>query len=162
MPVATIDTYAATNPALCSVVLRAFFEGYTEADNDGAPIPLAILPLPIVLTEHIARTIEPTNVTTGLLPWIVRNQEVTIGLWERVTKSARYSKKALLFGIRYRIIDVTSAGRLISIKNGLSKQPRFAASTEPGRAIRFAKRLGVWMGEVRDMDTIFISLGINR
>lgn len=158
----TIDTYAATNPALCSLVLRAFIEGYVEADPEGAPIPLSILPLPIVFTEQIAKTIDPTNVKTGLLPWVVKNQEITIGLSERITKSAEYSRKALLFGIRYQVIGLNQAGRLIPVKTGLKKQANFPATTEPGRAIRFATRLGVWMGEVREMDTIFVSLGVNR
>lgn len=162
MPATTIDIYAATNPAFCSLVLRSFIEGYAEADSDGVPIPLSILPLPMVLTDQIARTIDSTNVKTGLLPWVVRNQEVTVGLWDRVIKSAEYSKRALLFGIRYRVIGLNSKGRLTAIKVGLARQPNFPASSEPGRAIRFAKRLGVWMGEVKEMDTIFVSLGVNR
>jgi hypothetical protein len=157
-----IDTYAATNPALCSLALRAFAEGYAESNPDGLPLPLIILPLPIVLTEQIAATIDSTNVTTGLLPWIVRNQEITIGLWDKVARTSVFSRQALLFGIRYRIINMTADGRLLPDKTGLARQPTFPASTEPGRAIRFAKRLGIWMGEVREMDTIFISLGINR
>lgn len=158
----TIDTYAATNPAMCSLIVRAFLEGYTGADAEGTPIALSILPLPIVLTARIAQTIDSTNVKTGLLPWIVKNQEITIGLWDRITKSVEYSQRALLFGIRYRVIGMNSVGRLIPLQTGLVKQPRFPASTEPGRAISYARRLGVWMGEVKEMNTIFIGLGVNR
>lgn len=162
MATVSIDTFAATNPAFCSLVLHAFVSGYVEADHEGLPLPLVILPLPIVLSEQVAATLVPTRITTGLLPWVVKNQEITIGLWDRIAKTATFSRQALLFGLRYRIITMNSAGRFVPEKTGLAKQPTFPASTDPGRAIRLAKRLGVWVGQVKEADTIFISLGLNR
>jgi hypothetical protein len=162
MATTSIDVYAATNPAFCSLVLRSFVAGYAESDASGSPLPLIILPLPIVLTEEISLALMGTNVKTGLLPWAVRSQEAILGLADRVADAASFSREALLFGIRYRIVSITSDGRLHPDARGLAKQPDFPVATDLGRALSLARRLGLWMGQIRDIDTIFISLGIDR
>lgn len=162
MAAASIDTFATTNPAYCSLVLRAFAEGYVQADPDGVPLALMVLPLPLVLTREIADTLQRTNVMTGLLPWVNANPEITVGLAERVSRTSAYSRRALLFGLRQRILDVTSAGRVVPISDGLVRQPNFPASTEPGRAISHARRVGTWAGQVRSPETVFVGLGGNR
>ena len=162
MAAASIDTYAVTNPAFCSLVLRAFTEGYVEGDPAGVPLALILLPLPLVLTREIAETLGHTNVTTGLLPWVSSNPQVTIGLSERLANTARYSREVLLFGLRQRIVDINDGGRVVPIPDGLVRKPSFAVSTEPGRAISLSRRLGVWAGQVGSPETVFLSLGANR
>src|SRR5688572_1603937 len=104
MSSASVDTYAAVNPAFCSLVLRAFVDGYCKVDARGASLPLSILPLPLVLTSGIAESLASTNVTTGLLPWTTRSQPSLVGLSERVEVTAEFSKRALLFAVRYSIL----------------------------------------------------------
>jgi hypothetical protein len=162
MPPASIDTYAVSNPAFCSLVLRAFAEGYVQADPAGVPLALVLLPVPLVMTKEIADTLGSTNVNTGLLPWVSNNPQVTIGFSQRVTNTAHYSREALLFGLRQRIVDINESGRVVPITDGLAKKPAFPVSTEPGRAMSLARRLGVWAGQVGSPETVFVSLGGNR
>jgi hypothetical protein len=158
----SIDVYASTNPALCALVLRSFVEGYESEDSAGAPLSLVFLPLPLVLSDEIAATLESTITTTGLLPWVGQYPEITVGFPEKVTRTASFSRQGLLFGIRQRALTVTGEGRVLAISDGLRKKPTFKLSTEPGRAMNIAKRLGVWMGRVRSEGTIFVCLGTHR
>jgi hypothetical protein len=158
----SIDVFATTNPAYCSLVLRAFVEGYMQGDKEGVPLPLVILPLPLVATESIANTLASTNASTGLLPWISRNPEVTIGMSERLAKTAGFSQDGLLFGIRFGILTISKAGRVITADAGLKKKLKLPATEEPGRGIALSRRIGIWAGQVQSPETVFISLGANR
>lgn len=162
MAIPSVDSFAATNPALCSLILRAFAEGYVEEDGEGVPVPLVLVPLPLVLSEAVASTLSATNSATGLLPWLARFQEVKIGMAERVARVAGFSRQALLFGLRYRVLGITPAGRVVPESAGLVKKPNFPASAEPGRFLSLAKRLGGWSGQVRSPETVLLCLGANR
>ena len=158
----SIDIYASTNPALGALVIRAFVEAYIKEDATGVPLSLIYLPLPLVLSGEIASTLEETAATTGLLPWVGRYPQVTVGFPERLTRTAKFSRHGLLFGIRQRILTVNAQGRVLSISTGLMKKPNFDTATEPGRAIKLAKRLGAWIGRVRSEETVFVCLGAHR
>ncbi len=162
MAMTSIDTFASTNPAFCSLVIRAFVEGYVGEDPDGSFLPLILLPIPLVLTEETAATIAQTNSSTGLLPWLGRFPEVTVMLGNRIRGTANISRQALLFGIRQRVLFVLPSGRVILEADGLRRKPSFPATSEVGRATSYAKRLGTWCGQVRSAETILISLGVNR
>ncbi len=158
----SIDIYASTNPALGALVIRAFVEAYVKEDAAGLPLSLVYLPLPIVLSGDIASTLDETAATTGLLPWVGRFPEVTIGFPEKLTRTASFSRHALLFGIRQRILTISDQGRVLPISSGLKKKPNFVATTEPGRALKLAKRLGGWIGRVRSEETVFVCMGAHR
>src|SRR5262249_38275797 len=123
MNVDSLDAYAATNAAMCSLVLRAFVEGYCSVDAAGVPLPLILTPLPIVHTDSLAQTMQSTNATTGLVSWVSRFPQVTVGLPERIADAADHAKNALLFGLRYRILAINSDGRVILDSGGLKKKP---------------------------------------
>ncbi|MBX7135532.1 MAG: hypothetical protein K1X67_22925 [Fimbriimonadaceae bacterium] len=158
----SIDIYASTNPALGALIIRAFVEAYVKEDPAGVPLSLIYLPLPIVLSGEIASTLEETVATTGLLPWVGRFPQVTIGFPERLTRTAKFSRHGLLFGIRQRILTVNDQGHVLPISTGLKRKPNFDAVTEPGRAMKLAKRLGGWTGRVRSEETVFVCLGAHR
>ncbi len=162
MAMLSIDTFATTNPAFCSLVIRAFVEGYVGEDSEGLFLPLILLPIPLVLTEETAATFAQTNSTTGLLPWLARFPEVTVMLRSRISGTANISRQALLFGIRQRVLSVLPSGRVVLDSDGLRRKPTFPARSEVGRATNYAKRLGTWCGQVRSAETILISLGVNR
>lgn len=162
MSMVSVDTFATTNPALCSLIVRAFVEGYVVGDAAGAPLPLILLPIPFVLTEDTSATFARTNANTGFLPWLGRFPEVTINLGDRIRRTAEFSRQGLLFGIRKRVLSVASSGSVILDGDGLRRKPNFPASTEVGCATSYARRLGVWCGQVRSAETIFLSLGVQR
>jgi Family of unknown function (DUF6521) len=158
----SLDAYAATNPAMCSLVLRAFVEGYCAVDSTGVPLSLILVPLPLVYTESLAQTLDSTNVTTGLVSWASRYPQVTVGLAERIESVAEHARNALLFGLRYQILNIGPNGRVMLDATGLKKKPAFPMSTDIGRATGLARRLGAWIGQVQSPETVFIVLGVNR
>ncbi|MCE9551917.1 MAG: DUF6521 family protein [Planctomycetes bacterium] len=158
----SIDTYAATNPAFSSILLYSYIEGYGSTNSNGLPFPLILLPVPIVLTSDIATAFEGTNTKTGLLSWIARNPEVTVGMRDRLYSTSEFSKQALLFGIRYGVFSLAETGRIFLKPDSLAKKPPSAGSSYVVDAMKLAKRLGAWIGDAGTTETILIALGTNR
>jgi hypothetical protein len=121
-----------------------------------------LLPIPFTLTEDTAATFTQTNASTGLLPWLGRFPEVTINIGDRIRNTAELSRQGLLFGVRQRVLSISSLGRVVLDGDGLRRKPNFPVSTEVGRAMSYARRFGVWCGQVRSAETIFLSLGVQR
>ncbi len=162
MPATSLDTFANTNPAFCSLILRAFVEGYIESDAEGVPLALVVLPLPIVLSAEITATFAGTNVNTGLLTWISRHPYVTIGLRDRVTSSAMFSREALLFGLTQRVLNINDRGFIVLEVAGLKKKVRFPTTEDRGRSVSLARKFGTWIADVRSTETVYACLGLNR
>lgn len=158
----SIDIYAATNPAFCSILLYSFIEGYGSTNSHGLPFPLILLPVPIVLTSDIANAFEGTNSRTGLLSWIARNPEITIGMRDRLHSTSEFSKQAFLFGFRYGLFALPESGRIFLQPDSLVKKVPSAGRSYVVEALKHAKRLGAWIGEAGTTETILIALGANR
>jgi hypothetical protein len=162
MPALSLDTFANTNPAFCSLILRFFVEGYMRGDANGLPLPHVLLPLPIVLSSDLNGLFAGTNATTGLLTWVGRHPEVTIDLRKRVGSSASYSREALLFGLTQRILGMNQNGRIVTESRGLVRRVTFNASDERNRFVKNARKFGRWIADVRSIETVFSCLGLNR
>lgn len=162
MPATAIDTYAATNPALCAIILRAYIEGFAKSNPNGLPFPLILLPIPIVLNSDIVKMFEKTKGSTGLIPWIDRNPEVTVGFAQRVQDTAEYSRAGLLFGARYGVFEINRAGRVTLKPDGLTKKTTSIKAPYIANAIRLADRFGTWVGKAGNPETILVALGVNR
>jgi hypothetical protein len=158
----SIDTYATTNPAFCSILLYSFIEGYDSTNSNGLPFPLILLPVPIVLTSDIASAFEGTNSRTGLMSWIARNPEVTVGMRDRLHSTSEFSKQALLFGFRYGVFSLAESGRIFLQPDSLAKKIPSVGSSYVLDALKLAKRLGAWIGKAGTIETILIALGTNR
>lgn len=155
----SLDVYARTNPAFCSLVLHSFVRGYVACDQDGVAYPLMFLPLPIVLSDSRSNSFTGTNKTTGFWEWVSRNPQLTVGFTEAIERTAQYTREALLFGVKYRFLEVTEAGRFIVDDQALRKRAKFPASDDRGRALSLAERLGQWMGPIGSTESVFFALG---
>ncbi len=162
MPAMSLDLFAATNPALCSVILWYFARGYRSRDSEGVPLSAILLPLPIVLSQDLASSFKGTSSTTGLLGWINKTPEVTVGLADRVERTAGYARAGLIFGVRQRVFEITSDGRVLESKRGFLKQPNTRDSGELGRRMKLAECLGKWVAEVGSIGTTFACLGFGK
>lgn len=158
----SIDTYAATNPAFCSIVLYSFAEGFASKNASGMPFSFILLPIPVVLTREIAQSFEGTNAKTGLLSWVAQHPEVTVGFRERLLHTAEYSKQGLLFGAQYGVFTIAENGRIFIRPAALKKRPPTTGRTSITAPLKFAKRFGAWIGEAGSTETILIALGVNR
>lgn len=162
MGAVSIDTFAATNPAFCSIILYSFAEGFATTNSGETPFPLILLPVPLVLTREIADSFEGTNAKTGLLSWVTRSPEITVGLRDKLRDTADISKQAFLFGSRYGLLSLSEAGRVTVNPDRLAKKPPVTGNAYVTEALKLARRLGGWVGSAGSTQTIFVALGVNR
>lgn len=152
------DLFALTNPALGAALLWAFLNG-AEEDASGIEFPLMFLPLPILLSSSLSSSFNGTNSRTGFFEWIDRNPQLTVGLAERIERTALLSRRALLYAAQVRIITADAEGRFRA-----SGTLREAALRRSGETVRplfpLAKRLGRWVGEVNSTRDVLYSLGL--
>jgi hypothetical protein len=157
---ATLDVYAMTNPALCSFVLAAFFNGFQEAREPSAELPLAYLPIPITLSSRLLDTFVGTNRRTGLIEWLHRSPEVVVRFDQRVRRTRNYSRDGLLFGVRYGILAAPQNGRFIASPVGERLLRSRSVDPSVRKTLSAAQRLGSWVAEIESTATVFHSFGI--
>lgn len=155
------DVFANANPALGSLVLWSFCHGYVAKADRGAEHPLIYLPLPLVLSHTFQRTFERTNTRTGLHAWIERNPELHVDLGMSVKGTRQISRGALLFGIRYGLLELKEDARIYPNATYKLSKGRIRTMPEEVRSVlTLAERLGGWVGEVASTRTVFYTLGM--
>lgn len=155
------DIYSFTNPALCSLILWSFVQGFEQENKNGCEVPLIFLPLPIILSGSTRAEFFGTNVKTGLLAWIARKPKVLINIGEKIEKVSKVTREALIFGCSNGIFSISDNG---NIQSGIGniKHSGFnnLTSSELKEMFSVAKRLGAWCGQMKSTTTIFYSMGI--
>lgn len=152
----SIDIFAETNPAFCSLIIFNFCKGYFKETNFGVPFPLLILPLPIVLSNDLSKSFDGTNVKTGFFRWIENNPEILLELTTRINESNEFLKPAIEFGVFKKIFTIDSSGLLIPDESGVNKRKK----SEFDKLFKTAERFGSWIGQVNSTKTIYNCLGI--
>ncbi|WP_298511029.1 three component ABC system middle component [uncultured Kordia sp.] len=152
----SIDVFAETNPAFCSLIIFNFCKGYHSEAKLGVPFPLLILPLPLVLSYEIEKTFRGTNIKTGFFRWIENNPEIQLNLTSRINESNEFLKPAIEFAIFKKTLHLDSSGLLIPIEKNVGKNK----SLELESLFKSADRLGKWLGQVNSIKTIYNHLGL--
>lgn len=152
----SIDIFAETNPAFCSLIIFNFCKGYFKETKFGVPFPLLILPLPIILSNDLAKSFDGTNVKTGFFRWTENNPEILLDLTTRINESNEFLKPAIEFGVFKKIFKIDSSGLLIPAENGVNNRKK----TELDKLFKTADRLGNWIGQVNSAKTIYNHLGL--
>jgi hypothetical protein len=154
----SIDAFAVSNPAFCAIVLANFCNGF-ERSGQLAEFPLIFLPLPIVLSATNRESFKGTNASTGFYAWTDRNPELLAGLPGEVKAVRSIARDALLLGFTANLLKLDQDGRVGSfLKLSTTKTKELGKENE--KALKFAERLGVWMGEVGSAHAVFYGLGI--
>lgn len=157
---ATTDVFSITNPALTSLVLWSFLEGFEHEDNNGCPFPLIFLPLPLVLSQSIRDEFKGTNAATGLYSWITRRQHILINLDTRINKTVNLTRSAIIFGCTNGVITIQTNGTLKSNNKGIVKSRLKECSDEFKEMIKVSNKLGVWFSQIKSTSSILNSLGL--
>ena len=154
------DTFAMSNPALTSILLWQFAVSYQKTNGTGAPLSLAYIVLPIVMSRRIVDTFRGTNVRTGFLTWLIRNPQLTLKLPTRVETTRDLTADALRFGIAYGLFTVSRDGTLRANQNAISFNiPRQHGIDERAQMLRIANHLGQWTSTLPEA-TVFYSIGM--
>ena len=159
-----IDIFAETNPAFCAYAIHSFASAYEEANSDLASVLLSYVVLPLALSAEFVPTFERTNKATGLLTWIDRSPEITIGLHSRINSTLRITKDAISFGCLCGIITLGSDAKLRANpirKNNKIKKINLSTSNEAHLSIKRAERLGIWFGNINSTKAVFSILGLS-
>jgi hypothetical protein len=152
----SIDIFAETNPAFCSIVLFNFLSGYKRETNDGAPFPLLIFPLPILLSGDTSKTFEGTNRMTGFYRWLENNNEIILNLPERIEESFEYLKPAIEFGFSKELFSLSDNGLIGPIEQNIKNKYSHAIIDQ----LKYAARMGSWFGQINSIKTIYNCLGV--
>lgn len=147
-----------TNPALGGALLWAYLRG-AEGAGAALELPLLFLPVPILLSSSLAQTLDGTNSRTGLFVWLDRNPGLTVGLAERVTKTAPITRRSLLYASRTGLLATDAEGRFHT--TGATSERSLARS---GAAVKplfpLAKRFGTWVGQVGSTRDVLYAFGL--
>lgn len=155
----TIDVFSTTNSAFGALLLWRFASGYSKVNSSGVELPLLYLPMPLLLSADLLESFAHTNSTSGFMSWINRAPHVPLELPRRLPRTAEFSRNAIAFALRYRLLRPTSGGFFVHDTTGLKKSPTRPASMLAGRQLSLAERLGKWMADVPS-STVFYSLGL--
>lgn len=156
----SFDGLVAANPVLCSLVLYSFVRGYSKANDESIDFALALLPVPIALSERWAGRFEGTTLRTGLLGWVntlggeLSDVPVLLARMESVSRSA------VRFGLKQQILEIRG-GRLLAREGQLKRVP----GDDPKdpmtkRPFTVASRLGAWCGDIRSTSFVYSILGV--
>ncbi|MCI4251560.1 DUF6521 family protein [Bacillus sp. CCB-MMP212] len=162
----SVDTYASTNPALCSLILWSFLKGVEEVTNNGCEFPILFLPIPFALSKQIRETFDGTDNSTGLLTWLSREPQILINLAKGIEASNAITKDGLTFGYANKIIRIDKNGQFYSDNQGLvQKRLREFLNIKGGEDLKsafvIAKRFGNWCGQLENTKIIFNVMGLS-
>jgi hypothetical protein len=157
-----IDVFASTNPALGGLILFRFLEEYCKQKPEGADFPLLYLPIPIVLSSDFSESFKGTNGKTGFMEWLNRSPQIAAILPRRLHRTIAFSRQAVGFAIRHRILAVTRAGHLTHDRTGFAKPLKHLANDPIGDRLTRARRFGAWCSGMPNTTMIFLSLGFTK
>lgn len=153
----SIDIYAETNPAFCSLVLYSFIKAYYEESGNSLSFPLTLIPIPIILSGDLANSFNNTNKNTSFFSWLERNPNIRFKLVERIDSSVEYIKSAIEYGFYKGIFKLTEEGKILPVLDAVKN---YTTKPETKPLFKRAENLGYWMGRVNSNKTIFNHLEI--
>lgn len=139
------------NPAFCSIILWHVIVNNNKKTNNGFDYALTFLVIPLILAKQ-TRELLPPSTRSKMHVWLQSNQEVLIGLDEKIYMLKNITREAVIFGLQSDILDVDSEGKLVAKKVVLKKYA--VRSTEVAQCIEKATMLGKWLANSGDASTI--------
>jgi hypothetical protein len=144
------------NPAFCTEILRECASAYHGEAEHPLPFALAALILPLILNNKIRERL-PTRKGTPVHSWISENEEVKIGLAQKVEKFVPFTREAIMFGIAHNSLQIDETG-------GIEVRPRSKKLTtdddEVKSCLKKAVALGKNLARSGTPTTIYSVLGI--
>lgn len=156
------DIYAETNPAFCACVLSFFVASYKSTRGQNAPLAMAYLALPIVLSDDLSDSFVGTNKKTGLNVWVDRSPQTILALADRINSTLKITDDAVKFGCLVRILTLEIDATLSMGNNALKKfKVSELADSEIQRAFRRSDTLGHWFASAGSVRAVLNTLGVS-
>lgn len=148
------------NPCFTSNLLWHSASGHQEATDEGMPLELAFLILPIILRES-TRSSLPSTVRTSLAVWLDNNPLSISEIARRSRLLVPHSREAILFGGLHGLLSVTSNCLIANADLRLQVGRSLRSSSEEVKACaKKAKFLGKWLGNSGGAPTVLALLGV--
>ncbi|WP_020600347.1 three component ABC system middle component [Spirosoma panaciterrae] len=145
------------NPAFCALLLRQAITEYEKKGGKGLDYPLVFLMLPLIL-HKFSRELLPATTKTKLHTWLQDHQEVRVGLDQRISSLANYTKEAIIYGLQFKLLAFDETGALTAPKRRL---PKFdAGDSEAASCFDKAAMLGRWFVNAGNTATLLSMWGI--
>lgn len=154
------DLYAERNPAFGAYAAAAFVHAFSETQPQGADLPIVYVVLPIALSEDLALSFEGTNKNTGLLEWLGRTPQMSVGLADRVNAGLQTVGDAVRYGCFTNVLLMSPEGRVAPGSKKPKQSPLNDLDAVTVGVIRRAGRLGHWFASAGSTRNIFGILGL--
>ncbi len=145
------------NPAFCGLVLFRALDGYEEQDPRGMPFSLSLLVLPLCLHKD-SREVIAGSPRSYLLKTTEKNQQVMVGLADRVTQMLPYAFEGFGLLMERRCIAVTSDGRIQTVPDKVRKT--VSGTDETVSCQKVARIVGREFARIADRATVYTAFGI--
>jgi hypothetical protein len=153
----SLDVFAETNSAFCTLVLCSHVAGYRLAANKAMPLTLLPLILPILMSGELEDTFSHTSEETGLSRWIAKNPNVLFTLPEKIEACRELTRTTLQFALHYKALAIEN---LEYVQNTTPESAARLKKIGFGKISKNAIRLGSWFGLTQSDKLIYNTLGI--
>jgi len=147
------------NPAFCGELISRSARDYTT--TRGTPIPLALtfLILPLVL-HPVTRRVLPNKANTTFESWCANQQDILVGVPERVLALRPVTREAILFLTQLQALQVIGDG--ISIGPNPMRLPAKPKHTTPeiDEIRRRAGLVGRWFASQPAVAPVLQAMGV--
>lgn len=155
----SLDAFAETNPAFCSLILSAYVSAFQGAQKQPLSITLLPLVLPIVMSGDLDNSFSYTSEDTGLSRWISKTPSVLFNLRERVEASLEMSRESLQFALQYQILSLDEEAQISDLLEGDAIRRLKKLGFE--KMGSNARKLGAWVGVLTSAAVTYNILGLD-
>ncbi len=147
------------NPAFTSLVLSRSVSSYAAARQEGLPLPLGFLILPIILHPQ-TRDALPRASTTTMYGWLAEHAHLKALFPERARATTPFTQEALRFALSHEKFSLDAAA-LHPGRNrySLTAVPR-DATPDVETCLNKAGFLGRWFASIEAPATILAAWGV--
>ena len=93
------------NPAFVGSLIYEFVKTYERSKSEG--VPLTYIPLALAISLHRPTRLRlPSRTVTSLYEWVQNNEDVLVGLHNRVTGLLPYVREAIQFSMYKRTLQM--------------------------------------------------------
>lgn len=148
------------NPAFCCAILTSSVIGYNNIENEGFPLPLAFIVLPIILQAK-TRKMLPRSTSTSLGAWIRNNAHLRLNVQDRIIPIKPYVQESILFGLLHDWLFLDGNGKIKTSKTNydVTKFSR-ELEGETRDCIKRSNLVGKWFAKAGSTETVMALWGV--
>lgn len=141
------------NPALGSVILYRFTEGYGQSENKGTPLTLLYMTFPILFQEQVFSLLSKTQSGSGLRKFINKLyikenslSDITLSFPKRTEEFRNLTERSLRMALMTNLL-VISPKEGVVFQNS-KKKIKSASAKDVDELLKGAKKLGKWCSQL--------------